>query len=184
MNSFYSINELKALGLKKFGENVMISRKCSIFSPEKLIIGNNVRIDDFCILSGEITIGSYVHISAYNALYAKYGIEISDFCGISPKCTLYSATDDFSGDFMISPMVPASLTNVKGGKITLKNFVQIGSNSIIMPSVICNEGAVCGAFSFINCNLAEWTMYKGIPAKKYKLRNRKAKELAENIYGT
>ena len=108
MNSFYSVNELKALGLKKFGENVMISRKCSIFSPEKLIIGNNVRIDDFCILSGEITIGNYVHISAYNALYAKYGIEISDFCGISPKCTLYSATDDFSGDFMVSPMVPGN----------------------------------------------------------------------------
>ncbi len=28
-------------------------------------IGDNVRIDDFCILSGKIELGSNIHISAY-----------------------------------------------------------------------------------------------------------------------
>ena len=51
MNSFYSKEELKEIGFKKYGENVLISRKTSIYNPEKIIIGNNVRIDDFCILS-------------------------------------------------------------------------------------------------------------------------------------
>ena len=63
-NSFYKKDELKKLGLKHYGNNVLISRKCSIYSPEKISIGNNVRIDDYCILSGNITIKNYVHISA------------------------------------------------------------------------------------------------------------------------
>ena len=73
MNSFYSNEELKQLGLKSFGKNVLISKKCSIYGADKISIGNNVRIDDFCILSGKIVIGNYVHISAYSALYAGGG---------------------------------------------------------------------------------------------------------------
>lgn len=68
-NSFYSISELKLLGLKRLGQNVYISRKSSIYSPENISIGDNVRIDDFCILSGNITLGNYIHIAAYTALY-------------------------------------------------------------------------------------------------------------------
>ena len=54
MNSFYTENELKQIGFKRIGENVLISRKASIYQPELIEIGNNVRIDDFCILSGNI----------------------------------------------------------------------------------------------------------------------------------
>jgi galactoside O-acetyltransferase len=64
-NSFYSEIELSKLGLKDYGKNVLISKKCSIYSPEKISIGNNVRIDDFCILSGNIILGSNIHISTF-----------------------------------------------------------------------------------------------------------------------
>lgn len=76
MNNFYSIKELKELGFKDIGDNVLISRKASIYSPENIKLGNHVRIDDFTILSGNIIIGNYVHISAYVALYGRFGIEI------------------------------------------------------------------------------------------------------------
>ena len=52
--SFYSREELLDLGLKSVGENVRISRKVSIYGAEQISIGDNVRIDDFCILSGII----------------------------------------------------------------------------------------------------------------------------------
>ena len=103
MNSFFSKQELTNIGFKKIGDNVLISKKCSIYSPEKMIIGSNVRIDDFCILSGDITLHSYIHIGAYSGLFGKSGIEIFNFSGISPRCTLFSETDDFNGDFLISP---------------------------------------------------------------------------------
>ena len=181
--SFYSEDELTDLGFKSIGKNVCISRNAQIYSAEKISIGNNVRIDDFCILSGEITIGNYVHISAYNALYGKYGIQIGNFCGISPRCSLFSAVDDFSGQYMISPLVPPHLTNLNCGCIILDDYVQIGSNSIIFPSVHCKEGSACGAFSFIKKSLDEWTIYKGIPVDRYKSRSKKIKKMAETING-
>ena len=101
MTSFYSAQELQKIGFKAIGENVKISRKTSIYSPERISIGNNVRIDDFCILSGTISIGSHIHISAYVALYGAMGIVIEDYSGISPKSVVYSAMDDFSGIYLI-----------------------------------------------------------------------------------
>lgn len=94
------------------------------------------------------------------------GIEIDDFCGVSTRSTLFSATDDFSGEFMISPMVPKELTAVTGGLIKLNKYVQIGSGSIVMPNVEFKEGAISGTMSFINKDLDEWAIYVGIPAKK------------------
>ena len=64
MDSFYSPEELKALGLKEYGEDVRISRKCSIYGAGNISLGSHVRIDDFCLLSGKISLGSYVHIAA------------------------------------------------------------------------------------------------------------------------
>lgn len=182
MNSFYNKNELKKFGFRFLGNNVFISKKCSIYGAENISIGNNVRIDDFCILSGDISIGNYVHISAFNALYGKYGIKIGNFCGISPRCTLLSATDDFSGEYMISPMVDFKYTNLSTGLIKMCNYTQIGTHSIIMPNITINEGAICGALSFVNKDLDEWSMYKGIPAKKYKDRSQNIKKMAETYY--
>ena len=181
MDSFYTTEELNKLGLKHLGKNVLISRKCSIYGAENISLGNNVRIDDFCILSGNIEIGSYVHISAYNVLYGSGGILISDFSGISARSTLYSAIDDFSGEYMISPLIPDEYRNVKSGKIILEKYVQIGANSIIMPEVCAKEGSVCGAFSFVNNDLEEWTINVGIPAKFLKKRSKNILNLSKEI---
>ena len=98
--SFYTEQELSQLGLKSYGENVRISRYAQIYSPEKISIGDNVRIDDFCILSGNIAIGSYIHIAAYCALYgADEGIVMEDYTGLSARATIYAAIDDFSGKY-------------------------------------------------------------------------------------
>ena len=61
-SSFFSESELKAIGFLKYGKNVLVSRKASIYNPEQMILGDNIRIDDFCILSGNIKLGSYIHI--------------------------------------------------------------------------------------------------------------------------
>lgn len=181
MNSFYTNEELENFNFKSFGTNVLISKKASIYGAANMSIGNNVRIDDFCILSGNIKIGNCVHISAYCALYGKGGIEIGDYCGCSPRCTLFSATDDFSGEFMISPLVPEKYTNVISGPIIFENFAQIGANSIVMPSVVLKEGSVSGTFSFINKSLDEWCIYVGIPAKKLKDRKKNILELVKKF---
>jgi len=46
--SFYSQSELKSLGLKAYGRNVLISKKASFYNPSQISLGHHVRIDDFC----------------------------------------------------------------------------------------------------------------------------------------
>ena len=172
MNSFYSNTELTELGLKSYGTNVFISKKCSIYAPEKISIGNNVRIDDFCILSGNITLGNNVHISAYSALYGAEGIEFKDHSGCSARTTIYSAMDDFSGDYLIGPMNPEGTTHVTGGKVTIGEFVQLGAHCLVFPNVTIHDGSVVGALSLVTRDIPKWSIYVGVPARK--LRDRKS----------
>lgn len=172
MNSFYSHQELENIGFKKFGTNVLISRKVSLYAPENITIGNHVRIDDFCILSGHITLGSHIHISAYCGLYGSYGIEMEDYTGLSPRCTVFSASDDFSGNYLISPMVDVQFTNVTGGKVLIKRYSQVGAGCVILPNLIIEEGVAVGAMSLVNKTLLEWSIYAGVPSRKIKDRER------------
>jgi len=172
MNSFYTKEELSDLGLNEVGNNVLISRKTSIYSPSKIKVGDNVRIDDYCILSGLITLGSHIHISAFCALYGSQSIVMEDYTGLSPRCTVFSATDDFSGNFLIGPMVDEKLTNVKGGEVLIKKYSQIGASCVILPNLKIEEGVAVGSMSLVNKSLDEWGVYVGVPAKRIKDRSR------------
>lgn len=172
MESFYSDQELKGLGFKSVGTNVRISRKASFYGTKQISIGDNVRIDDFCILSGEITLHSHIHISAYCALYGRFGIEVEDYAGISPRSTLFSAMDDFGGEWLIGPIHPEETTHVTGGKITLKRYSQVGSGCTLFPGVTLEEGSVVGAMSLVNKSLPSWTISVGIPARVLRERKR------------
>lgn len=172
MNSFLDDNEIKALGLKSVGVNVKISRKASFYGTSTIVIGDNVRIDDFCIISGNVKIGSNIHISAYVALYGSLGIELEDFTGISPKSTIYSAMDDFSGEYLVGPIHPSNATNVSGGKVVVKRFVQIGCNCVVFPGVTIGEGSAIGAMSLVKESIPSWGIYAGVPAKFIKSRSK------------
>ena len=171
--SFYTPEELAQLGLKSYGENVRISRYAQIYFPEKISIGDNVRIDDFCILSGNIAIGSHIHIAAYCALYgADYGIVMEDYTGLSARATIYAAMDDFSGDYLIGPIHDSNVTNVIGGAVQICKYAQIGAGGLVFPSVCVGEGAVLGAMSMAKQSLEPWSVYAGIPAKMIKNRSK------------
>lgn len=171
MNSFYSQNELEAIGFRKLGENVLLSRKASIYSPERIAIGDNVRIDDFCVLSGSITLGNYIHISAFCGLFAgSTGIEMRDFSGVSSRCMVYAESDDFSGAAMTNPMVPDEFRNVKRGGVYLDRHVLIGTGSTVLPGVTVGEGTSVGCMSLVNKSLPAWGVYAGVPCKFIKER--------------
>lgn len=170
--SFYSQKELSQMGFKRIGENVLVSRFARFYSPEKISIGNNVRIDDFCILSGSITLGSHIHISPYVALYGALGIVFEDYSGISAHSVVYSAMDDFSGNYLIGPIHPHGTTNVTGGKVQIKKFSQIGAHSVVFPNLIIGEGVVVGACSLVTRSLDDWGIYFGQPSVFHKNRTK------------
>ena len=161
--------QLYNMGIK-CGTNVLISKKVSFYGADQITIGNNVRIDDFCILSGNITIGDNIHIGAYCGLYGKMGIIMGDYTGLSPRCTIFSASDDFGGDYLISPMNDHS--NVTGGVVILRKYSQIGAGTVIMPDLTIGVGAAIGAMSFVKRNVPYWEIWAGNPLKFIKNRKK------------
>lgn len=182
MDSFYSQDELKLLGLKSYGENVNISRKASFYGEKNITIGNNVRIDDFCILSGKIEIGDYVHIAAYSALYGgNDGIYIKNFVNISSRICIYSISDDYSGETLTSPLVPIEYKNITSAKVIINKHTIIGSGCTILPNVEIAEGCAFGAMSLINKSTNDFTIYAGIPIRKIKSRKKDLLELEKKF---
>lgn len=171
MGSFYSQKELNEIGFKFLGENVLLSRKCSIYSAENIEIKSNVRIDDFCILSGKIKIGCNIHISAYTALYGINGILLEDYVTISGRNLIYSASDDYSGEYMTNPMNSKN-ANVTGGPVILCKHTIVGAGCVLLPNITLKEGTAIGAMSLVNKSTEEWGVYVGVPAKKIKNRSR------------
>lgn len=182
LNSFYTFDELNKLGLANIGDNVLISHKVSIYGAEKINIGDNVRVDDFCILSGKITIGNYVHIAAYTALYGgDKGINIHNFANISSRVSIYSINDDYSGDTMTNPMIPDKFKNIQSEKVVIEKHVIIGSGCVVLPGVILKEGSAFGAMTFINRSSESWSINIGIPFKKIKDRSKKLLKLEKEF---
>ncbi len=170
--SFLSQEEILNIGFASVGNKVHISRNASFYSPQKIHIGENVRIDDFCLLSGEITIGSNIHIASYSCLMGQKGIVLHDFAQISTRVTILSATDDFSGKHLVGPQVPPNYRNVEGGIVVLEKHSLIGAGSIIFPKITIKEGAAVGAMSLVARDTKPWTIYWGIPAKPIKKREK------------
>jgi len=182
MTSFYNVEELSKLGFAKVGINVLISRKASIYGAENMSIGSNVRIDDFCILSGKITIGNYIHIAAYSALYGgSCGILIDDFSNISSRVSVYAVSDDYSGESMTNPMIPNKYKKILEQRVEIQKHVIIGSGSVILPGCVLNIGSSFGALTLINKDSEEWSVNAGIPFKKIKERSRHILELEKEL---
>lgn len=180
MNSFYTDEELRELSFKKIGKNVKISRKTSIYGSEFISISDNVRIDDYCCLvanKNEIRIGSNVHIAFFSILMGNAGIELYDFVGLSSRVSIYSASDDYSGNSLTNPTIPDKYKNIHSGKVILQKHVIIGTNSTILPNITIEEGCSVGANSLITKNLPAWGIYIGSPVKRIKDRSRKILDL-------
>ena len=173
MTSFYSEDELDILGLRTYGDNVKISRNACFYGTNQISIGNNVRIDDFCILSGNISIGNNVHIAAYTALYGgKEGIVVGDFANLSSRISVYSVSDDYSGETLTNPTIPDKYKNLNSAPVKIGKHVIIGSTSVVLPGVNIADGSSFGSFSFINRDSEPWSVNVGIPFKKIKNRKK------------
>lgn len=180
--SFYNSDELKEIGFKSIGANVLISRKASIYGTGNISIGDNVRIDDFCVLSGNIILGNYIHIAVSCCLFGgKAGIEFHDFSGLSSRCAVYAESDDFSGNAMTNPMVPDEYRNVIRGKVTLGRHALVGTGSTILPGVVIGEGVSVGSMSLVTKSLEPWGIYVGIPCKKLKERSKRLIDLEKKF---
>ena len=129
------------------GENVKVWEYVQIDSPSKLTIGNNVSINR----------GSIIH--------AGGEVEIGDDVLVGPGVIIYSQNHIYN-----AKNIKISEQGYETKKVKIYNNVWIGANSIILPGVQIESGAVVAAGSVVTKNVMSNTVVGGNPASLIKNR--------------
>jgi acetyltransferase-like isoleucine patch superfamily enzyme len=121
----------------KIGKGSSIHLGCQFTAVTEFNIGKNSTINQYCRIDnrGGITIGENVSISPYVNL-------------ITADHDIYTA-------------------NCVGRQkeIIIKDFVFIGSDAMVLPGVIMQEGSVLGAKSLLTKSTVAYGIYTGLPAQ-------------------
>lgn len=172
--AFLSQNKLQDLFGSNIGTGCLISEKATFYGIDKIIIGNNVRIDDFCVISAGagLVIKNYIHVGAHSCIIGQGELTIHNYANISGKVFIYTSNDDYTGEFMTNPMVNEQFTGVEHGTISILKHVIIGCGSVILPNVWLSEGCAIGALTLVKSGMYKKnSIYAGNPIKYIKQRS-------------
>ena len=172
--------------LGKCGRNVFLGSDITLRHPHKIQIGNNVVIDDGCVLDAKglandgITIGNGVFIGRQTSLNTKDGdIQLEDGVNIGAFCTVFSASQVRCGK---NTLIAAYSYLVGGGHdmtdtetavinqdrpslgITIGDNGWIGTGVSILDGVTIGHDVVIGANSVVTTNIEDFAVAAGSPA--------------------
>lgn len=180
--AFMTQAELEGMGFRHLGTSVRISSRAAFYHCERIELNDGCRIDDFCVVSGSITVGRNVHIAAHCLVDGgDEGIEFRDFAVLAYGCYVFAVSDDYSGESLTSLTVPREFKQLIRGKIVLGKYSIAGAGTIIFPGASLAEGTAVGAGSVVTRPTEPWSMYLGRPAKKVKARSKKMLQLAASL---
>lgn len=172
--------------LGKCGRNVFFGGDITLRHPHKIQIGDNVVIDDGCVLDAKglsnhgITIGTGVFIGRQTSLNTKDGdIQLEDGVNIGAFCTVFSASQVRCGK---NTLIAAYSYLVGGGHdmtdtetavinqdrpslgITIGDNGWIGTGVSILDGVTIGHDVVIGANSVVTTNIEDFAVAAGSPA--------------------
>ncbi len=176
--AYLTAEQLAKMGFKSLGKNVLISDKAAIYNADLIEIGDHSRIDDFCVVSGRVSIGRNIHITVFcNIAGGSEGVFIEDFSTIAYGCHVFSQSDDYSGSTMTNSTVPTRYKSEQKSAVYIKRHCIIGTGSIVFPGVILAEGTSVGAMTLVRKSTEPWSIYIGNPAKRLTARKKELLEL-------
>lgn len=179
---YYSQNELQQLGFKSLGKNVKVSSLAAIYNHELISIGDNSRIDDFCVISGKIDIGKHVHITPQCLIAGgSHGITLADYTTLAYQVKVFTQSDDYHGHTMTNSTIPEKYKNEIKKPTSIGKFSIIGANSIVLPGANLAVGTSVGAMSLITNPTEPWGIYVGSPAKRIRDRSKDLLELEKQF---
>lgn len=171
--AYLTEDQLHALGFAALGRNVKISDKASIYGAERMRIGDNSRIDDFCVVSGKVEVGRNVHVAPLCLIAGGTpGIVFEDFSGFAYGVKVFAQSDDYSGATLTNPTVPNDFKDEAFAPVRIGRYAIVGTNSVITPGVTLAEGTAVGAMTLIARSTEPWSIYLGNPARKIRERQR------------
>lgn len=159
---------------RHMGRNVSIPPGCTIRGEKNIILGNDVKIGLYAQLyagiqenTGFLEIGDKTMLNSYVMLNAdiKGEIRIGKNVLIGPNVVFRASNHRFERRDMVIRQ-----QGHKPGRIIVGNDVWIGANAVILPNVDVGMGAVIGAGSVVNKDVASYTIVGGVPAKRITVR--------------
>lgn len=171
--AYLTQQQLEALGFKRLGKNVKISDKAAIYDAHRMEIGDHARIDDFCVVSGGLSLGRNVYIGPQCLLAGgEPGIVMEDFVTLAYGVRVFTQSDDYSGETMTNSTVPRQYKKEFKSAIRLERHVIVGAGSAILPAVTVAQGCSIGAMTLVLQSTEPWGIYVGSPARRLKERKR------------
>lgn len=170
--------QLAAAGFKRVGRGVKVSDRASIYDAQRIELGDYARIDDFCVVSGTVTLGNYCHVTPMCLVAGgEPGIVLGDFATLAYGVRIFAQSDDYSGETMVNSLVPRSFKNELFAPVSVGRQVIIGAGTVVFPGVDIAEGCAIGAMSLVNKSTLPWGIYVGSPARRIKERKKALLEL-------
>lgn len=175
------------------GWNVTFGTGVVLRNPRKINIGNNVVIDDHCVLDAKgednegIVIGNGVFIGRNTILNCKNGdIALGDRVNIGFNSMIFSASSVRVGaDYLIAaycylvggshnyddPSVPVIQQGRTSKGIVLKSGGWLGSHVTVLDGVTIGKHAVIAAGSVVHKNIPDYATAGGAPVMILSRRN-------------
>lgn len=143
----------------------MIHPTVVFYGKEHIKFGKNVRIDCYAVITAGpdgMEIGDNVHIGCYTAIFGSSGkVRLGNFSGFSPRCTVFTGTDDFTSGHLINPCVDDEFRNVKTGDVILEDHASVGTGALILPGVVLGRGSAVGAMAIVKKDVAPYDVVVG-----------------------
>jgi acetyltransferase-like isoleucine patch superfamily enzyme len=169
------------------GRNVIFGQNVVLRHPRKIRIGDNVVIDDNCLVDAKgegnrgITIGSGVFVGRNSILSCKNGdIEIADGANIGFNCEVFSASRVAIGrDTLLAaycyviggdhdfgdPSVAVLAQGRRSAGVTIGAGAWLGAGAKILDGVTIGDGAIVGAGAVVREAVPDRAIAVGVPAR-------------------
>ncbi|MCC7416665.1 MAG: acyltransferase [Acidobacteria bacterium] len=169
------------------GRNVIFGHGVALRHPHKIHVGDNVLIDDHCLLDAKgtgnlgIRIGSGVFVGRNTILSCKSGdIELGDGVNIGFNCEVFSASrvsigrntllaaytyviggDHDAGDRTLSVLEQARISR----GVEIGEGAWLGAGAKILDGVRIGDRAIVGAGAVVRDHVAAGAVAVGVPAR-------------------
>ena len=181
---------------KKVGKGVIFGKSVTIRNPHKIVIGNNVIIDENVMLDAKgtnnkgILLENGVFLGRNTILSCKNGdIILKENVNIGFNCEVYSLNKVEIGE---NTLIAAYTYIIGGGHssedadtpfrdqekhakgIKIGKNVWLGAKSVIMDGCSVGDNSIIGAGAIVTKDVPEYSVAVGMPAKVMKDRREKA----------
>ena len=175
------------LRLGRFGDDTLVEAGARLQDPERIRLGNGVRIASQALLRANteqdtgirIDDHSTVHESALIAANRGH-VAIGRHSWIGPFCLVYGNGDVSIGSNVLIAAhssintvshhfdrcdIPINDQGIYCDPVTIEDDAWIGMNAVILQGVRIGKGAIVGAGAVVTRDVPPWSIVMGVPAR-------------------